>query len=297
MKLILLIGALVITVFVLVFAFGDNNTTDSDFAAEVDAEVVALEAELQAIEADVAAGSLTPSQAIDTQNRVVARLAQIDTSLNNRTHATLTAAQATQLNTALNRLKEILTEYSATLAAVDAQIEALPAGERRNVRTNVRGGGNLLTYTNIIAQDLEAVAEEVIEGFATDTELNAEVAAAVAEGEALIDVSTDEAGETVIEINDVINGDTDTDIEMNDLDNQGTNSPVASDDVNAGEGVDVSAYIGLPVVEAEALAAVNDTPFREVMIDGEPQAVTMDYIEGRLNATVVDGVVTDIEVE
>jgi hypothetical protein len=37
--------------------------------------------------------------------------------------------------------------------------------------------------------------------------------------------------------------------------------------------------------------------FRVVNIDGEPQIVTMDYRIGRINASTVDGIVTEFSIE
>lgn len=56
-------------------------------------------------------------------------------------------------------------------------------------------------------------------------------------------------------------------------------------------------YVGMTVPQAQAQAEVRNTPFRVVMADGEPFAVTMDYRPGRINATVENGVVTSYSVE
>ena len=56
-------------------------------------------------------------------------------------------------------------------------------------------------------------------------------------------------------------------------------------------------YIGLTVEQAQKLADDNKTPFRVVVIDGEGQAVTMDYVIGRINASVSAGKVTAVDVE
>lgn len=50
---------------------------------------------------------------------------------------------------------------------------------------------------------------------------------------------------------------------------------------------------GLPQDEATALIEQNGYTWRLGTIDGEPQAVTMDYRLDRLTLTVDDGIVTD----
>jgi hypothetical protein len=52
-------------------------------------------------------------------------------------------------------------------------------------------------------------------------------------------------------------------------------------------------YRGLSVLDAEALAQAEGDSFRSVIIDGEAQAITRDFQEGRINATVEGGIVTD----
>ena len=56
-------------------------------------------------------------------------------------------------------------------------------------------------------------------------------------------------------------------------------------------------YVGMSVTQAQAKAKAEAVPFRVVMADGEPFAVTMDYRPGRINATVENGVVTSYSVE
>lgn len=56
-------------------------------------------------------------------------------------------------------------------------------------------------------------------------------------------------------------------------------------------------YIWLSVDEATVEAAKRGVSFRLVEIDGVPQAVTMDYRPGRINATSQDGFITDLSIE
>ena len=50
-------------------------------------------------------------------------------------------------------------------------------------------------------------------------------------------------------------------------------------------------YVGLSEFQARDLARGRDTPFRVVTRDGVSQMVTFDFIRGRINADVRDGVV------
>lgn len=56
-------------------------------------------------------------------------------------------------------------------------------------------------------------------------------------------------------------------------------------------------YVGMTPAEAEAKAQTEGVMFRVVEIDGVEQPTTRDYQEGRINATVEDGVVTEYFVE
>lgn len=59
----------------------------------------------------------------------------------------------------------------------------------------------------------------------------------------------------------------------------------------------ISTYIGATVAEAEAYARSNGVAFRVVEEDGVELSVTEDFQEGRINATVENGLVTDYDVE
>ncbi len=58
-----------------------------------------------------------------------------------------------------------------------------------------------------------------------------------------------------------------------------------------------TAYVGLTEAEAESQAEVDGRPFRVGERDGEQFALTEDYVQGRVTATVTDGVVTAVTVE
>ncbi len=56
-------------------------------------------------------------------------------------------------------------------------------------------------------------------------------------------------------------------------------------------------YIGLTLEQAQMLAVKNGTTLRAVSINWEPQATTRDYRPGRINAIIVEGLVSDFTVE
>lgn len=66
----------------------------------------------------------------------------------------------------------------------------------------------------------------------------------------------------------------------------------------AGEETEAFAETVVGMTTEEAQAAVEDAgyAYREVEIDGQPQAVTLDYRLDRVNVSVEDGVVTDATV-
>lgn len=56
-------------------------------------------------------------------------------------------------------------------------------------------------------------------------------------------------------------------------------------------------FVGMTTTQAQEKAKRDGTIFRVVQEDGEPKPVTMDLREGRINAVVVGGVVTEYTVE
>jgi hypothetical protein len=71
-----------------------------------------------------------------------------------------------------------------------------------------------------------------------------------------------------------------------------------ADPVDPGNDVDdfdESAIVGLPVDEARQVVEADGRDFRVAVIDGEDQALTADFVEGRVNVAVTDGVVEGVE--
>ena len=56
-------------------------------------------------------------------------------------------------------------------------------------------------------------------------------------------------------------------------------------------------YVGLKESDARILAGLNNRKFRVVSLEGNRLAATTDLIEGRINASLAGGKVTDITIE
>ena len=56
-------------------------------------------------------------------------------------------------------------------------------------------------------------------------------------------------------------------------------------------------YAGLTLEQALEKSGSLNIPFRIVILDGQPQPTTRDYLPGRINATVTNGVVVSFERE
>lgn len=65
----------------------------------------------------------------------------------------------------------------------------------------------------------------------------------------------------------------------------------------SGEVTNHDQIISLTQTEAEAYAKTEDVRFRIGMIDGEPLALTMDFVPGRITAELTDGIVTGYSIE
>ncbi len=112
-------------------------------------EVTALEEELVNIEASIAAGTMTPQAAAEAQRRIISRLDGIESTATQARTTQLSDSQRAQLNTGLNRLRDILVAYQATLEVVDEQVAELPEAERP-----VLGRGR----TRVVSAAVETVA-------------------------------------------------------------------------------------------------------------------------------------------
>ncbi|CAN5491879.1 hypothetical protein BH23ACT3_BH23ACT3_11550 [soil metagenome] len=85
-----------------------------------------------------------------------------------------------------------------------------------------------------------------------------------------------------------------------DVDNGVADPPTAADPADpvdpAGgvDGFDESTIVGLPVDEARKVGEADGRDCRVAVIDGEDQTLTADFVEGRVNVAVSDGVVEGV---
>lgn len=189
---IVLIAALVVGWFVL------TSSNDTDYVANLDTEVAALEAELVSLEAAVSAGTMSETEATDAKIRIINRLNAINDAANQSEKQTLTTAQRAQLQNGLNRLKRILINYQATLTVVDQN------ANEAQVTSQVRRGGAYRTdkpLAVVAADIIENVEESVVDSvqdYEPDASLDAEIEAVVAEAAAAAEVEV----EAEVEVND-----------------------------------------------------------------------------------------------
>jgi len=195
-----LVGLAVVAVFIW-SAFQGNST---DYVATMSDEIATLESELASIEVLVASGSMTPAEAATVQLKITERLEAINGSIEGSQKMTLTVAQMSQLQTGLERLKQLLTDYRATLTVVDEAVQELPEAERPR---RSGGSGRVASIIESISQTIEAV-EDHVEGLldeAFGAEVNEDEIASNAdmtdESEATSDDATTEE-EDVVEARD-----------------------------------------------------------------------------------------------
>lgn len=139
-----------------------------EYVATVDDEVSALEADLAALEAAIEAGELTPAEAAEAQRRIAARVDAINSAVESSGRAKLTEGQRQQLLGGLDRLKTILTDYRATLIAVDEAVLTLPADQRPVLKKRRGGGGGGRSIIDVIREAVDIVedhVEDVIEDY------------------------------------------------------------------------------------------------------------------------------------
>ena len=189
-----------------------------DYVATVDSELTELENELAALDAQVAAGTLTESQATEAKVKIITRLDTINTAATNSEKATLTAAQRAQLSAGLDRLKVILVTYSGTLTTVEA------TANDTNVKAELarRGGSNSSKKLNLIVADVIADVEETVADSVQDYEANAELDAQIDDvvTEVEAEATTDEemSDEGTMEDADMESGDDMDDAPMDEAD-------------------------------------------------------------------------------
>ena len=146
-----------------VFSFGTSNVS---YIADITDEINQLEEELVALDMAVSSGELTPDEAEEARARIAARLEAINTSASSADESSLTEEQKQQLLDALERLKQTLVQYSATLVTVDEQA-------KKSTKRGGRSGGNrsLIDVLTDTVDSLEEHVEEVIEEYEPEEEM------------------------------------------------------------------------------------------------------------------------------
>ena len=171
---ILLLAAVALGWFIL------NPGDTFDYVVTIESEVSQLESELAELDAAVEAGTLSAAQATEAKVKIITRLDTIKASATASEKAQLTSAQKKQLTEGLDRLKNILIAYQATLTvvedtAVEADVSAALATRGKN-RSSDR-------HLNLIVADtIESVEETVqdsIQDYEADATLDAEVEAII----------------------------------------------------------------------------------------------------------------------
>ncbi len=187
----------ILAIIVVVGIFLLNSSNKVEYVATIDDEITQLENELAELDLAVEAGTLTSAQATEAKVKILTRLDTINTSIATSERATLTTAQRKQLSEGLDRLKNILITYQATLTAVDDT--AAEADVTAKLKSSHSGGSKNLNL--IVAEtidNVQEVTEEVIVDYETDENLDTQIEEIVVEEEAaenaedMTSTSTDE---------------------------------------------------------------------------------------------------------
>jgi hypothetical protein len=154
-----------------------------DYVVNIQEEVTQLENELAELDAQVAAGTLTPEQATAAKVKIITRLDAINNSASESEKMKLTPAQRESLANGLLRLKDALVKYQATLDVVeDTAVEA-------DVKAQLNKGGNrssrhLQLIVADVIDDVEETVQDSIQDYESDAEVDAQIEAAIEEAEA-----------------------------------------------------------------------------------------------------------------
>jgi len=178
----IVIAALVIGWFLL------TATSTADYVAAIDIEISALETELNEIQEQVLAGSLTEEAATRAKISIVTRLDAISNTATASEATQLTPAQRVQLVEVLERLKNVLITYQGTLNNVENAVN------ETNVQAELarRGGSyNRSRHLNLIVadtiEDLESTVADSVQEFESNPELDGQIDVVVDETEAQVE--------------------------------------------------------------------------------------------------------------
>ena len=200
-----------------------------DYVVNIDQEVTQLENELATLDAQVAAGTLTPAQATEAKVRIITRLDSINTSASESEKKQLTPEQRTQLANGLLRLKDALVRYQATLSVIEDT--AVEADVKAQLKSGHSGGSrhlNLIVADTI--DDVEETVQDSVQDYEADVELDAQVDAVVEEIEAeeALEAEVEESADA--EADGATEEDTATADEEAEEDNTSTTSDEAAED-------------------------------------------------------------------
>jgi len=183
-----------------------NKETTMTFS--IDNEIAELEAELEAIERDIADGLITPQVAAEAQIRIMNRISAIS-DITESVHQTgITPAQRAMLLEGLNRLRTVLARFQDTLVAIDAEVATLPEDQRPVLHIG-RGASRTFTSSIVaVVEDAVNSIEEVVEESVNDVndvandEVEVNDANDVANDEVEVNDANDENGEEANDTND-----------------------------------------------------------------------------------------------
>lgn len=157
----IIIGTGVVAIIAISSLFLFNNNT-LEYVATVDDEITQLENELASLGVSVTLGTLSPNDATKAKAKIVTRIDAINAATSASQKAQLTDAQRVQLIDGLNRLKQVLIKYNATLIAVDEAILTLPENQRPKLNRG-NGGGSRNSLAIIATETIEIVEKQVEE--------------------------------------------------------------------------------------------------------------------------------------
>ena len=165
-----------------------------DYVVTVDSEITDLENELAALDAQVTAGTLTEEQATAAKVSIVTRLNAINTAASNSERAQLTPAQRVQLSEGLDRLKNILITYQATLNVVeDKAVETTVQAELNRKGGSYKKSQHLSLIVANVIEEVEVTVVDSVQDYEADAELDAQIDIVVEETEEEVEAEVDDA--------------------------------------------------------------------------------------------------------
>ena len=181
--LIIIVAAIAIAWFIL------NPGDTFDYVVTVDNEITQLENELAELDAQVAAGTLTESEATEAKVRIITRLDAINTAATNSEKAQLTPEQRAQLVAGLDRLKVILVTYQDTLTTIEATADDTAVQARVRRGSSVNNSRHLNLIVADVINDVEETVQDSVQDYEPNLELDAEIDTVVEETTAYVEMA------------------------------------------------------------------------------------------------------------